>query len=91
MFHTITIAATECVMKFLGRQKLDKPIMLGLGDKFVINYVEINGVVRTEHSVSLGILVPHRAITVDHAVIFETEVDGHYAVGAMVVEAKRND
>ena len=88
MFHTITIAATECVMKFLGRQKFDQPIMLALGDKFVINYIEINGVVRTERSVSLGILVPHRAITVDHAVIFETEVDGRYAVGAMVLEAK---
>lgn len=88
MFHTITIAATECVMKMLGRQKLDKPIMLGLGDKFVLTYVEIDGVVRTERTTSLAVVVPHRAITVDAAVLFETEIDGRYAVGAMVLEAK---
>jgi hypothetical protein len=78
-------------MKMLGRQKLDKPIVLGVGDKFVMTYVEIDGVVRTERTTALAVVVPHRAITVDQAVMFETEIDGRYAVGTMVLEAKRKD
>jgi hypothetical protein len=61
---------------------------MALGDQFVMNYVEINGVVRTEHPTLLATIVPRRAILVDHAVMFETEIDGQYALGAMVVEAK---
>ena len=91
MFHTITIAATECVIQMLGRRRLDKPIMMALGDQFVMNYVEINGVVRTECPTLLATIVPRRAILVDQAVLFETKIDGRYAVGAMVLEAKRND
>ena len=75
-------------MQIIGRMKLAKPIILAAGDELVMNYIEIDGVVRYERSVTFAVIVPHRPITVTEAVLFETYHDGRYAMGAMVLEAK---
>lgn len=75
-------------MKILSRTKLPKPIILAAGDKLVMSYVEIDGVVRHEHETSFAVITPHRAITVDEAVLFEIEHEGRYMIGGLLVEVK---
>jgi hypothetical protein len=76
-------------MKVLGRKVLDRPIILGAGDRFVMSYVEVDGVVRTERVTAFAVIMPSRAITVDEAVLIEAEIDGKYAVGGLLLERSR--
>jgi hypothetical protein len=73
-------------MRILGRKLLDRPVILGAGDRLAMSYVEVDGVVRTERVTTFAVVVPSRAITVDEAVLIETEVGGRYAVGGLLLE-----
>jgi hypothetical protein len=74
-------------MKILRRRPLQKPIILAAGDKLIMSYVEIDGVVRTERVTTFAVISPHRSIRVEEAVLVEGEVDGRYAIGGLVIEA----
>lgn len=76
-------------MKILGRKVLDRPIILADGDRFVMSYIEVDGVVRTERVTAFAVVSPTRAITVDEAVLIEAEIDGKYAVGGLLLERSR--
>lgn len=76
-------------MRIIGRKKLDKPIMLAKGDRLTLNYVEVDGVIRTERSTIFAAIIPWRPITVDQVVMVETELDGSYAVGGLLVEMEK--
>lgn len=76
-------------MRIIGRKKLDRPIMLAKGDRLTLNYVEIDGVIRTEKSTIFAAIIPWRPITVDQVVMVETELDGSYAVGGLLVEMEK--
>lgn len=78
-------------MKILNRKKLDRPIMLGAGDTLRIAYVEIDGVVRHEHETEIATVVPRRRVTADTALLVETEIDGRYAIGGLLVEQDEQD
>lgn len=75
-------------MRLILRRELDRPIMLGLGDRLAISYVEIEGVVRHEHETTIAIVKPHRAITVTEVATFETEFEGRKGYVAMLLEKK---
>lgn len=76
-------------MRIIGRKKLDRPIMLAKGDRLTLNYVEVDGVIRTERSTIFAAIIPWRPITVDQVVMVETELDGSYAVGGLLVEMEK--
>ena len=78
-------------MRVLGRKKLDRPIILGAGDSLVMSYVEVDGVVRNEKVTRFVVIKPQRAVTVDETVLFESEFEGRFVVGAMLLEVKPNE
>lgn len=77
-------------MKILGRKVLGRPIIMADGDRVVMSYIEIDGVVRTEKVTAFAVVAPTRAITVDEAVLIEAEIDGKYAVGGLLIERSKD-
>lgn len=74
-------------MRVLRRRPLPKPIILAAGDKLIMSYTEVDGVVRTERVTTFAVITPHRSIRVEEAVLVEGELDGQYVIGGLLVEA----
>lgn len=73
-------------MKILSRHRLKRTIILAAGDKLTMNYVEVDGVVRTERMTSFAVIAPEHSVRVNEAVLIECLVDGAHAIGALLIE-----
>jgi hypothetical protein len=73
-------------MILIGRHSLERPLILATWDRLTMSYIEVDGVVRTERRTDYAILKVPRVIIATEVALFESEFEGRYMVGGMLIE-----